>query len=221
MESIRVNTRSGPITVFCEERDDIAVESGADRRDLRREGAQVNIEPAGRLVLRCPAGLGLFLGSLSGRIEVHGRAGDTRINTASGAIAVSECRRADLRSLSGLITVGHCGAVRAATKSGRIEVDEAGRAHLATVSGGISAARVTGEARVKTVSGRVQLGAKGRDDIDIHTISGSVTVTVPEGTRPRARLKSLAGRPRCDCPPGEDCSIAVSSLSGKIEVVAD
>jgi hypothetical protein len=50
-------------------------------------------------------------------------------------------------------------------------------------------------------------------------MSGSVRVAVPQGIRPSTRLRSLAGRPRCDCPEGEDCRITVKSLSGKIEVV--
>jgi hypothetical protein len=34
------------------------------------------------------------------------------------------------------------------------------------------------------------------------------------------RLRALTGRPRCDCPEGNDCEIRVQSLSGTIEVVS-
>lgn len=220
VESIRVNSRSSSVVVICEDRSDIRVTAGANERDLRREGAQVTIEPGHGLEVRCPAGIGLFIGTMSGRVEVRGRAGDTRANTASGKIEIDECGRADLRSLSGAIEVGRAGPLRAASKSGRIAIGAAERIDAATVSGSITVGVLEGEGRVKTVSGKVAIGSAGRSDVDVHTISGPVRVLLPPGVRPQARLKSISGRPRCDCPPGDDLCVAVSTLTGKIEVVS-
>ena len=65
----------------------------------------------------------------------------------------------------------------------------------------------------------MELGTQGKGDVAVQTLSGSVRVEVPPDVRPSARLRSLSGRPRCDCELGNDCEIAVQSLSGRIEVV--
>ena len=68
--------------------------------------------------------------------------------------------------------------------SSNVRVGEAGRALIATVSGVIDVDEV-GDAEVKTVSGKVSLGARGGGKVAARSISGSVEVSVPDGSRPR------------------------------------
>ncbi|MCC7366197.1 MAG: DUF4097 family beta strand repeat protein [Dehalococcoidia bacterium] len=217
IDVIRVNNRSGSVQVYCEDRPDILIERGGNRTE--RDGTQLSVQPSGAFVMRCPAGIALVIGSLSGRVEVHGRAGPTRVSTASGSIQVAEATKADVRSISGSIKVGRVGAVRAATKSGSIEIGSASRADVATVSGRATVESVSGEVRAKTVSGRVEIGSAGREEVHVHTISGRVTVRLPEGVRPEIAMKSVGGRLDCTCPRGTDCRVSVSTLSGRVEVV--
>lgn len=186
--------------MYCEERADIVVEKGGDLRKAEREGSQIAFHPSGSFVVRCPAGTALVIGVISGRVDVRGRAGATKVSTASGSIEIEEASKADIRSISGSIKVGRVGAVRAGTKSGSIEIGRATRAEVATVSGRASVESVSGEVRVKTVSGRVEIGSAGQGEVHVHTISGRVKVTLPEGVRPEIAMKSLSGKLDCECP---------------------
>ena len=72
---------------------------------------------------------------------------------------------------------------------------------VATVSGNIDVDEVD-DAEVKTVSGNISLGARGGGRLAARSISGSVEVSVPDGSRPATRLKAVSGQVRCDCEPG-------------------
>jgi DUF4097 and DUF4098 domain-containing protein YvlB len=218
---LRINAKSGNVAVSCEDRADIVVERashGADPPDV--SDTEITITAwSDSVVVRCPRATNLNIGSLSGRVDVFGDAGDVRIGTASGAITVERAARTDLRSISGRLDVGECGDCRLSTKSGRVMVSSAHRVEIATVSGRIALDRAAGTVKVKSVSGVVEVGATGRDDVEVQTLSGSVTVRLPEGTRPQLRVKSL-GKARNSFPAGDDCRVAVSTLSGKVELVA-
>jgi len=220
---LRLNSRSARVTVVAEDRADLLIESGiGSPSDVEDDGNGHFIIQGGSksLELRCPAGTDLVIGTLSGNVEVTGRAGAVLVGSASGSISVERALTADLRSLSGNVTVGACdGRCRVSTKSGRASVGRTGQTEVSTMSGSVSVASATGDVRVKSASGRVEVGSDGRNDVAVSTMSGSVTVRLPDGVRPAARLRSLSGRPRCDCPAGDDCQVAVSTMSGKIEVV--
>ena len=133
---------------------------------------------------------------------------------------VEQAEALDARSVTGRITVGRCsGRCQLLTKSGRITCDSAGDASISTLSGRIRLGDATGKVLAQSVSGKVEARTQGNDDVAIQTLSGSVRVEVPKDVRPNARLKSMTGRPRCDCEEGDDIQIAVRSMSGKIEVV--
>jgi DUF4097 and DUF4098 domain-containing protein YvlB len=84
--------------------------------------------------------------------------------------------------------------------SGNIEVDEAD------------------DAEVKTVSGNISIGARGGGTMAARSISGSVKVTVPDGSRPATRLRAVSGKVRCEPQPGEDGEVKIKSVSGSISV---
>ena len=68
------------------------------------------------------------------------------------------------------------------------------------------------------VSGEVELGASGKDDVAVRTVSGAIKVKVPQGRQPSAHLRSVSGRVQCDCPKGSDFDLNAVSFSGRIEV---
>ncbi len=107
-----------------------------------------------------------------------------------------------LKTKSALVHVGRAaGDVRVANLSGPIEIEEA----QAAVS-------------VKTVSGSVQLHVTGREPVKAESVSGSLTITVPGGTRPSVRQKSVSGKRRVDVEVGTDLEITTKSISGSATV---
>lgn len=223
---LRLTTRSGRVTVTAEERQDITIEAGLPSDpdiDIDERGFIVLTSARGgsaRLEVRCPTGTDVVVGTASGRVELHGGFGEVRVTTASGSIEVDRAETLDLRSVSGSIGVARCARrCRLQTMSGRATVGSAEDTDVSTVSGQVQLASGRGNTHVRTASGRVELGAHGRGNVDVETLSGSVRVEVPATIRPAVELRSTTGKRRCDCQEGQDCRIAVSSMTGKIEVV--
>lgn len=222
---LRITTRSGRVAVVAEDRADIYVPDGESIGEVvvDDEGAVAITSANGgsaRMELRCPTGSDVRVGTGSGRVELRGELGHVHVTTASGSVAVDRVASADLRSVSGSVSVGSCSQLcRLQTKTGRAEVGNAERAEVSTVSGRVTVDRAKGEVQVRTATGAVEVGTAGSNDVAVQTLSGAVTVRVPSGVRPAARLKSLTGRLRCDCEEGSDCSVSVSTMSGKVEVV--
>lgn len=222
-----LSTRSGRVTVTAEERQDLRIESDAPLRDdkIRVDATgSVSLKSgrggSGWLEIRCPTGSDVVIGTVSGKVELRGQLGAARVTTVSGSVEVDRTEALDVRSIAGSIEVAQCaGRCRLQTKSGRATVGSAGDAQVSTMSGQIRLDEATGDIRAQTASGKVEVGTQGKGDVAVQTMSGSVRVTVPKGVRPATRLRSVAGRPRCDCEEGDDCRIAVQSMSGKIEVV--
>jgi len=223
---LRVTTRSGRVTITAEERPDILIESGAPPVSEIGSDAtgQITLTSArwgsASIEIRCPIGTDVVVGTASGRVELNGNLGEVRVTTASGAIQVDRAELLDIRSVSGSIAVARCaGSCRLQTQSGQATVGSADDTDVSTVSGQVRLGWASGHVRVRTASGKVQVGTLGGGDVAVQTLSGSVRVEVPAGVRPAVRLTSISGKPRCDCEEGDDCQIAVSSMSGGIEVV--
>ena len=223
---LHLMSRSGRIAVVGEERSDVLIESGAPSPDGIETDAtgRVRLTSAKRgsapLEVRCPAGSDVVIGTISGRIELRGTLGAVRVTTVSSDIAVERAEALDVRTVSGSIEIGSCpGRCSLRTKSGKASVASAGEAYVSTISGSIRLGKTARKVRAQSVSGQVRVGTQSDGDVVVQTLSGAVTVEVPEGVRPEARLRSMTSRPRCDCPEGGDCRIAVQSFSGKIEVV--
>lgn len=223
---LHVTTRSGRVTITAEERSDVVIESGAPSRD------SIEVDATGRITLtsankgtsaldvRCPTGSDVGAGTITGTVELQGQFGAVRVTTVSASVTVDGAESLDVRSMTGSIDVRNCsGRCRIQTKSGRAECASAGDILVSTMSGGIHVTNVGGSAKVQTASGSVELSVAGKGGVTVETMSGAVRVAVPRGVRPNARLRSLTGRPRCDCEEGNDLDIDVRSMSGKIEVV--
>ena len=248
IRQLNLSTSSGNITVVAEERPDILIESGAPDTDKIHRGkpwgpkgaifgdsprhkehddslGEIHFHSAKKgtanLVVRCPSGFDMVVGTASGDVHLLGDYGQVRVTTASGRIEIGQAEQMDLRSISGSILVDTCMAgCRLQTVSGRTELRSGERIEASTVSGKIQMQETRGDVKVRSVSGNVELGVDGSGGIAIQTVSGSVRLEIPEGLKPHAQLMSLASRPSCECPEGDDFEIKVKSMSGKIEVVA-
>jgi hypothetical protein len=85
------------------------------------------------------------------------------------------------------------------------------------VSGRVVARRVHG-ARVRSASGRIELGVAPPVAVEVSAVSGRVEITVPEGLRPALRLETESGKIRSEVASGTDGSVAVTSTSGAIRL---
>jgi DUF4097 and DUF4098 domain-containing protein YvlB len=201
---LRVLAVSGKVRVIGEERSDIELEPSDRRAHVVDDGRVIETKShSGDVTVRVPTGLNVSVGTVSGDVAIEGTVGSVKASTVSGKVKLERANGdADIRSISGTIIIGDCGGrCRANTKSGRIEVGHVG-----------------GAIQAHTMSGKIEVGTAGQDEVEIKTISGSIEVRVDEGRSPRAKLRTLSGRAKCDCPQGGDFEIKASSISGSIEV---
>ena len=215
---IRVTTTSGSVRVVGEVRDGVAAEGGM----VKVEGSSVTVhggKGSSSLIVRCPIGTDVMVGTRSGSLEVRGQLGDVRFTTLSGSMRGEHVRSLDARTMSGSVDVDECdGLCRVKTKSGSTHVRSAGAVEVTIGSGSIHVDRVTGEARARAISGTVGIGTEGIGPIEAETMSGSITITVPPGCHPHVRAKSLSRSTDIGVPPGHDCEIVCKTLSGGITV---
>ena len=216
---VRITTSSGSVRVIGEPRHDVVSEGGR----VAVEGSSVTVHGkksgSSSLVVRCPEGTDLVIGTRSGSLEVRGRVGEVRFTTMSGSVRAEHVASADVRTMSGSIDVNECdGLCRVKTKSGSTRVGRAGAVEVTIGSGSIDVERVTGSASARAVSGTVGIGAEGKGPIEAHTMSGSITITVPAGCRPHVRAKSLSKSTDISVPSGDDCEIVCKTMSGGIAV---
>ena len=217
---VRITAGSGSITVVGEARDDVVADGGEDVR--RASDGAFEVAPHRRsrsMTVRCPKGASVKVGTRSGSLRLSGRLGAVRATTMSGSIEVEEAAAVDLRAMSGTITVGKCaGACRVKTKSGTARIGSAGSVEIHIGSGRINVEHVDGAVTVRAVSGSVTLDAGGDGPIEIETMSGSITVTLPAGCKPEVLAKSLSSRPKIECEQGHDCKVSVRTMSGGVTV---
>ncbi len=201
---IKVVTASGSIVVISEERGDVEVEPQMRHVHPSDDGRKLEIRSkSGNVQVRCPLGTNVSAGAISGSVQLRGIFGSVKASTVSGNIEVDQAKGdVDIRSVSASLAVDTCG----------------GECSLNTKSGSIRLGSVAKAARAATISGSVQLGTEGHGDVEVKTISGSITVRVPEGRYPRVRFRTLSGRMHCDCPQGTDFEIRAGSLSGSLEI---
>lgn len=214
---LRITRRSGNVLVTAEPGATLAVEGGSS--SLGEDGV-VDIRPRGgsRLVVTCAEGTDLTISTSSGNIEVRGEAGSVKVTTESGSVSIERATAVNARGASGRVNVGACaGECHVVFASSNVSVGEAGRAVIATVSGNIDVDE-TDDAEVKSVSGNISLGARGGGMMAARSISGSVEVSVPDGSRPATRLKAVSGSVHCEPPPGHDGEVKIKSVSGSISV---
>jgi DUF4097 and DUF4098 domain-containing protein YvlB len=215
---LRVSTSSGTVTVTAEGRQDVLIEEGGEA-GLPIDGViEVRpVRPSSSVRVHCPAGSDVMIGTSSGSVRLDGRFGTASVTSSSGSIRASDVGGADLRTGSGAVEVDRCeGSCRIATKSGRVTVGHVGAAEISTVSGTISIGPVVGSTQVRSVSGEVEITSDSDGPVRARTVSGSIMILVPEGTRPNVNVSGP--KVECACEHGDDMAIDVTTMSGSVEI---
>ena len=211
--------------------DAVRVVAGADR-PLEVDGATAVTGPdgsidiratgrgRGRILVRCPAGSDVTVGTASVRVETTGPLGTVRVVTGSGRVEVEQAHQVEVRATSGRVTVGTCDtSCRIVTKTGRVQVGRSGTVDIAVVSGLVRVGSVGG-ATVQSVSGSVTVGGMGGAHISVRSMTGAVEVTLPPGPGPALSVRSSTGRIRCAVPDGDDGVLDLETSTGSIRVTA-
>lgn len=171
-----------------------------------------------RIVVRCPAGTDVVVGTATGQVETSGPLGSVRVVTGSGRVAVRQAASVEVRSASGRVHVTSChGGCKVITRSGRVEVGRAGSVDVAVVSGKVRIDSA-GAAAVHSVSGSVKVAGEEGARIRVRTMTGSVDVTLPPGAEPALSLHSTGGRVRRRLADGADGEVDVQTATGSIDV---
>lgn len=224
----------------------VSVDAAGEGGIVQVEGGQARALPdgsfevrgdrtgSGTIVVRCPPGSHVSVGTLTGPVETHGPLGEVRIVTETGKIRVERAERVDARTRSGSVDVRWCaGECRLVTASSHVEVGSAGSVSIASQSGSVAAGSIGG-GQVRTVSGSIHIGLatdpSPASGLRVMSTSGGVEITVPQGSAHVARLTSSSGRIRSAVPssavpssgePGESpaaAAIEVRTTSGSIRV---
>ena len=176
---------------------------GGGRRERRETLVAVDYRVA------MPRGAGVSIESFSGDVTVEAVDGETRVETVSGDVRLTSLARlVAVESFSGdleLTDVRAGDALTARTVGGRIDIDKvrAPRLEVKSFSGAVALRGWSlGESKVETVSGAVTfdgvLAADGRLGIRSH--SGSILLTVPDGSGFELEAESFSGSLRSDIP---------------------
>ena len=217
--TVGVTSRNGMVTIVADSLKEISVQGGT-LSAARLSAARVEVMgKSSPIVVHCPPGTSVVVGTSSGRVQLRGDLGDVRVTTQSGRVSIESATSIDARTRSGRVSIEHCsGSARVQCGSGRVEVGYSAELDATTESGRIVAERV-GRGRARAVSGRVTMGAAdGFSALEVTTVSGAVDISVPPQSRPATALETVSGRIVCDLPPGDDGHIEVRTTSGRIRV---
>ena len=96
---------------------------------------------------------------------------------------------------------------------------------VSSVSGNVIFRNCTiGTVTAETVSGEVQIGMRNADaKLKVNTVSGNVSLLVPEGMQPSVRFSSVSGDMvhSIDCTVSENAAFSVDTVSGDLQIVAE
>ena len=96
---------------------------------------------------------------------------------------------------------------------------------VSSVSGNVIFRNCTiGTVTAETVSGEVQIGMRNADaKLKVNTVSGNVSLLVPEGMQPSVRFSSVSGDRvhSIDCTVSENAAFSVDTVSGNLQIVAE
>jgi len=218
---LRISAVSGGVKVTAENRSDVVVEHGGSAVAGADGAVEIRTGRASdSLDVRCPQDADVMIGTRSGRVELVGRLGSVGITSQSGSIRVETVAEADLRTVSGTVKLDGCdGQCRASTTSGRITLGTTGDAEISTTSGSVDVGNVGGAIQVRSVSGTVTVASSASGPVKASTVSGSITIRLPTGTRPTVR-SSGRGTVKSSFEPGDDMLVDIATVSGTVKLVA-
>jgi DUF4097 and DUF4098 domain-containing protein YvlB len=214
---IRVSGRSARVRISATAGADTAVEGGHVQHCA--DGSMDVSSTSSAITITCPPDTSVTVSTASGSVSVHGQLGAVQVVTSSGKVEIEQASELEVRTASGRVEVGECQRnCRVTTQSGRIDVGASGGVELSSTAGRVTVGQAQW-ASVRTVSGRIEIGATAAATIEAHTISGKVAVRVAGQLPARMQLSSQSGSIKRDVPDGDGgARIEVTTTSGSIAI---
>jgi hypothetical protein len=143
-------------------------------------------------------------------LTVHVVSADARVTGIAGGVVI--------RSASGDVSVTDGpGPVTVSTASGDIRVTGARvRTKANASSGDISLSGIAGKMAVHTTSGDISLSQAATQEFDVSSTSGDLSLALTDPLSGVGKAHSLSGDVTVAIPPGSDCRVALTTLSGDI-----
>ena len=162
------------------------------------------------VTVRMPPGGEARVSTASARFDCEPHMARVEVKTASGDVEVETAEVVTIKTASGDVGLGDVTkALRATTASGDIFVrgDSAGSLACNTASGEVHIERCSGVLDVNTVSGNVHVRRFTGTQGNFKSMSGSIDLGIPEGTRVDLDVNILSGKLRT--PEKRDASVPV------------
>ena len=171
-----------------------------------------------RVEIMVPVGTHVQASSVSGSVRITGTAGEVDAGTVSGSVEVTDAAdRVTVHTVSGKVRATKLrGRVRLGTTNNSIEAEDVvGDLSAGSVSGritlmGVTSSHVSAETVAGTVTYEGSIDPAGSYELSTH--SGSVHMSIPDGSSADLELETFSGRISSTFPitlqPGEISSMA-------------
>lgn len=246
---------SGEVDVTAWDRPQIRVRARSERSVVRLDATATRVSldisrPRGgdtRFEVTVPVGVRVSARSTSGDVSITGTRGGVEARTQNGDLSVTDVGEiVDLNTYSGdVVARGITGDIEISTLNGEVMLSEVkGDVDVTSVSGDIDLRAITARyVRAKSTSGDVAFDGAidklGRYELGTH--SGTVYLTIPQGTAAQLTVATYSGSIESDFPitltPGEhgigsakrftfgingggDARLSAESFSGDITIRA-
>jgi len=214
---LRVTVSSGRVRIVGEAREGIEVK-GATATTVGDETRV--LAGSSEVKARVPEGTDIVVGCGSGDIVLEGILGVVVATTSSGDIRAETVGSIDARTISGdvRVQVSH-GHARLRSESARVRVGRVeGETRVATASGKITIRDAAGPVSAQSVSGDIKVAVSGREPVGVETLSGKITVTLPNGVKPTVQHRAGSGATKVKVERGTDLVITARTRSGDLIV---
>jgi DUF4097 and DUF4098 domain-containing protein YvlB len=213
---VEVSNTSGAVVVTGWDRSEVEVTGelgeGSERLDVETSGKHTRIKVVlpkrgssddSHLIIRMPAGSGLFVNTVSADIRVEDVRGAQRLQSVSADITTEAAADdVECKTVSGDITVTGQG------KPGLITIT--------TVSGDSQVQNVAGEVNGNTVSGNFNFGLGTTSRSRLRSTSGDLSVKAKLTDDARFDFESISGDVRLDIVGKPNAEFDISSFNGEI-----
>ena len=163
-----------------------------------------------------PLGSDATLSMGAGGVETRGRLGRIVANTGAGSVRLDDCDEARAHTGAGNVEIASVsGSVDTKTGAGTVTIGRIGAdAHIITAAGNAHVGDITGSAKFTTAHGNVEVEHAG-DNLEVFTASGNVEVR--RADHGRVRAKTVSGRVSVGVPNGVAALLDISTLSGRVQ----
>lgn len=223
IKSGRLDVKEGPegeVTVEIDTDDPhLGVEQTGDRVYIASDAASgwLSSRPAKVLVF-APGGADISVETTSATVNCEGRMGDLDIKTATGDVTLERVESATVKTASGDVRAARVERdIKVACVTGDARVDRCGRGVFSTASGDVRIGTAAGSVIVSTVAGDLDIGLFLGRRASVKSMSGSVGIGAPAGTKLDLDATLLSGKLRLPAPrPAEGAAARQMRVKAKL-----